>query len=374
MSRTRSLLGLVVAGALTFVAAAAAGDDRVTPGEAYRVWLDGRRINLTGSPADDTFPEVSPDGRKVAFLSDRGTRRRGFAYLYVVGSEGHGLERVSATLSTDQSLLGQIAWSPDSKRLAVAEAGGLLYMIRPGTRQRLIAARPPFILEPAWSPDGRMIAFRTGEWRHNEVGVVTASGRAAWHVRGSRFAWSPPGRIAILAHGSAGRPETIHVYNEQGRVLAAFRGRSFAWSPDGGRLASVTANRTEVHTVDGRLVFKRTVPGLRAGQSNGLVWAGWARVVVGGVESTLPGGQIGLDIHTGRTRPASDWYFGLLSPDRTLVAEIANTRGGYALRVRRRGCGMRTLARRSPCPDLVEADVEWLPDGRSLVYDFKCQP
>src|SRR6266545_7337096 len=107
MSRTRSLLGLVVAGALTFVAAAAAGDDRVTPGEAYRVWFDGRRINLTGSPADDTFPEVSPDGRKVAFLSDRGTRRRGFAYLYVVGSEGHGLERVSATLSA-RSLLGLV--------------------------------------------------------------------------------------------------------------------------------------------------------------------------------------------------------------------------------------------------------------------------
>src|SRR6266540_5817467 len=85
MSRTRPLLGLVVVGVLTVGAAAAAGDDLVTSGEAYRVWLDGRRINLTRSPADDTFPEVSPDGRKIAFLSNRGARRRGFAYLYVVG-------------------------------------------------------------------------------------------------------------------------------------------------------------------------------------------------------------------------------------------------------------------------------------------------
>jgi hypothetical protein len=168
----------------------------------------------------------------------------------------------------------------------------------------------------------------------------------------------------------------IRVYDERIRVLGAFRGRRFAWSPTGDRLTSVVLNRLEVHTVRGKLVFRRAVPGVRANQSNGLVWADGTRVVIGGrAPFNPPAGQIGVDLRTGRTWHASNRYFGFLSPDRTLVAGIARTARGFALRVARLdGIGARPLARRSPCEDVVEGDVQWLPDGESLVYDFKCQP
>jgi hypothetical protein len=38
------------------------------------------------------------------------------------------------------------------------------------------------------------------------------------------------------------------------------------------------------------------------------------------------------------------------------------------------GSRVQTLARRAPCPDLIEGDIQWLPDSRSLVYDLKCEP
>jgi hypothetical protein len=64
----------------------------------------------------------------------------------------------------------------------------------------------------------------------------------------------------------------------------------------------------------------------------------------------------------------------VLSPNRKPVAQLAAIRGGYALKVPRLdGSAVRTLTRRTPSRDLVEADVEWLPDSRSLVYDLRCQ-
>jgi len=38
------------------------------------------------------------------------------------------------------------------------------------------------------------------------------------------------------------------------------------------------------------------------------------------------------------------------------------------------GSHVQTLARRAQCPDLVEGDLQWLPDSRSLVYDLRCEP
>ena len=105
---------MLVAAAVTATAAAsgivAFAYSGPTPGEVYRVWLDGRQIDVSRSGADDAFPVVSPDGRRVAFVSDRA---RGATNLYVVGTDGNGLDRVSSALPTGQSWLGQVAWSPD---------------------------------------------------------------------------------------------------------------------------------------------------------------------------------------------------------------------------------------------------------------------
>jgi Tol biopolymer transport system component len=363
--------------AAAVVAAAAAGAMVAfayvgpTPGEVYRVWLDGRQIDVSRSAADDTFPVVSPNGLRVAFVSDRAG---GALHLYVVGTDGSGLERVSSALQTDQSLLQQVAWSPDSKRLAVALPGGVLYVIGPGRRQRVVAARPPILLAPAWSPDGRMIAFDIGTSRDPGTEVVSATGRRSWQVRGRRigsgyltgWGWSATGRLAIR------RGANIRVYDENGRLLMSFPGRSYAWSPEGEQLATVTSDRVEVHTLSGRLLFRKSVPELHRNQHNGLVWADKNHVLIGGT-GTSSVRAISVDIKSGRIATGNNRYFGTLSRDRRLVADVATIGRSVALRVSRLdGSQAQTLSRRAPCPDLIESDLQWLPDSRSLVYDLKC--
>ncbi len=370
---------MVVLVVAAIVAAAAAGAmvafaySGSTPGEVYRVWLDGRRIDVSRSSADDTFPVVSPNGLRVAFVSDRAG---GAPHLYLVGTDGNGLERVSSALQTDQSLLHQVAWSPDSKRLAVALPGGVLYVIGPGRLQRVVAARPPILLTPAWSPDGRMIAFDIGTSRSPGTEVVSAAGKRSWHVRGRRigsgslvgWGWSATGRLAI------GRGATIRVYDESGRLQMSFPGRSYACSPEGAHLATVTSGRLEVHTLSGRILFRESVPELHRNQRNGLVWADKNHILIGGT-GTSSVRAISVDIMSGRISTGNNRYFGMLSPDRRLVAEVATVGRSVALRVSRLdGSRMQTLARRAPCPDLIEGDIQWLPDSRSLVYDLKCQP
>jgi len=371
--RTRALL-VVGAIAIAIVAAVAAAASTAPSGEVYRVWLNGRRLDLSRSSADDTFPVASPNGKRVAFISDRSGGRR----LFVVGSDGRGLEPVSGPLQTNQSMAGQVAWSPDSRQLAVALPGGLLYVLDPaGRRQRLVVPLPPSLLAPAWSPDGRTIAFDVGTSANPGTRVVHVRRKRSWRVRGRRigagqlpgWGWSATGRLAVVdARGTA----RVRVYGEEGRLRLSFPGRSYAWSLDGSRLASLTADRLEVRDLSGRVLFRKSVPLLERNQHNGLLWADGKHVLIGGTPAPVP---LSVDVTRGRTSPGSTAYFGTLSPDRRLVAGIENRGGGFALTVSRLdGRGPRTVVRRRACPDLIEGDVQWLPDSRSLIYDFKCQP
>ena len=90
------------------------------------VWVvdvnGGEPRRLTTGPTKDTLPRWSPDGRWLAFASDRGTKKK--PQLYAMPADGG-----EATQLTDlpNGVFGQggVAWSPDSTRLAfVARVGG----------------------------------------------------------------------------------------------------------------------------------------------------------------------------------------------------------------------------------------------------------
>jgi len=221
-----------------------------------------------------------------------------------------------------------------------------------------------------------MIAFDIGTYRNPGTEVVSATGKRSWHVRGRRvgsgflvgWGWSATGRLAIR------RRATIRVYGENGRLQMSFPGRSYAWSPEGAHLATVTSDRVEVHTLSGRLLFRKSVPELHRNQHNGLVWTDKNHILIGGT-GTSSVRAISVDITSGRISTGNNRYFGMLSPDRRLVAEVATIGRSVALRVSRLdGSRVQTLGRRAPCPDLIESGIQWLPDSRSLVYDLKCQP
>ena len=247
--------------------------------EIYVMNADGSgQENLTRQPASDSNPAWSPDGRAIAFVQKKCTGGRrdppcATAYetsLYVVNADGSGLRRLTTrrarlfnpswsadgtTIRYGRSLVNADgsgsselprnvplagAWSPDGQRIAVVQVAhsfaetrnptklGLFVMNADGSNARRVAAKATWG-EPAWSPDGRRIAFR----RYDRQPQVV------------------PGRVVR----SAG-PSDLFVVNADGSGLRrltrnAENLRWFAWSPDGRTIAFLRNGEVYIVKADG---------------------------------------------------------------------------------------------------------------------------
>jgi Tol biopolymer transport system component/DNA-binding winged helix-turn-helix (wHTH) protein len=116
---------------------------------------------LTTDPRDEFSPAWSPDGRFIAFLRELSTDR---IALILVPQRG-GQERMLG--EADMTIGGDLAWTPDSKWLCLrwGKAGkftdGLfLFNVDTGELRRLTTSRTDGA--PAFSPDGRTLAFTRG--------------------------------------------------------------------------------------------------------------------------------------------------------------------------------------------------------------------
>ena len=267
----------------------------------------------------DHSPRWSPDGRHLAFVSDRGEKNQLFV-APLDGGEARQLTKAKFGISNP-------SWSPNGKRIA--------YMARTGeykeTKERnpVEKASPRVIRDlrykldgigffderrthifvvdvetgevrqitdgdwyddqPTWSPDGKQIAFVSDrepkrhqrQWR-SDIWILPASGGQARKITRSRGAavspaFSPDGRqIAFIGHehGDAGGAKNIHLMvapdaGDAPRSVSASLDRPVAgWPPAGGR--------TFEWTRDGRaLVFiagdRGTMAIYRAGVQNGSV-------------------------------------------------------------------------------------------------------
>ncbi len=118
-------------------------------------------------------------------------------------------------------------WSPDGTAIAAVTAEGLLRMAPSGEERHYLTHRQPHT--PAWSPDGRWIAFRERK---------TAVDRVADHDR-TPIPW---------AAASARSDLWVIAPSGQHERLLAEDCVTFAWSPDGQQLAYVTGDgRQETH-------------------------------------------------------------------------------------------------------------------------------
>jgi Tol biopolymer transport system component/serine/threonine protein kinase len=175
----------------------------------YDVWLvktaGGNPIRLTDDPASDRSPAWYPDGAAIAFVSNRG----GADAVWKVPALGGSATLIVAN-ATDPAI------SPEGRRIAFARnapSGTPRIFASPiDAPERANALTDVDVAgwghaQPAWSPDGRSIAFAD----FNTIWVVPASGGPARQVtRGEhndkRPAWSSDGRSITFT--SDGRDST----------------------------------------------------------------------------------------------------------------------------------------------------------------------
>jgi Tol biopolymer transport system component len=251
--------GLLVGAVLAFVTAAAlivdppkAVGDRLAvttgPGmnEVFSVGVSGRgRRNLSRSTAQENWPTVSPDGRRVAFVRTLGSH---LDALYVVNVNGRSLRRLTPkNLSADLDSLGGLAWSPEGRHIAFnfSRNGGAFLVDIIRLRDGALVQLARNAVQPAWSRDGRRIAYvawpppytpgHPGVYR---VIVARPDGHRLWTLEGTKFQWSPDGtRIAIWSDTPDPADERTTIFSAGARRLGSYAGMLRSWSPDSRRLA-----------------------------------------------------------------------------------------------------------------------------------------
>ena len=128
-------------------------------GEIYLL-SDKGEINLTNDPGEDIESDLSPDGEKVVFASNRD----GIYHVYVVNVDGAGLIKLTDDSAGDLSP----RWSPDGKRIAFSRTGALYVMDSDGSNVQKVTepeseATAPLCKAGAflggWSPDGQQLIF-----------------------------------------------------------------------------------------------------------------------------------------------------------------------------------------------------------------------
>jgi tricorn protease len=127
-----------------------------THGEIFTIPVDkgrGRVVQITDGPARDRKPAYSPDGKKIAFISDRSGRDE----VYVVDVDGKNPVKVTDSDTRKY----EFDWSPGGKHISVSMSDKTLWVfdLQKKTGRKLLQYKETTPRGIHWSPDGKWIAF-----------------------------------------------------------------------------------------------------------------------------------------------------------------------------------------------------------------------
>ena len=342
--------------------------------------------------SEDADPVFSPDGRSIAFRSNRPDGRG----LFVISATGGPIRR----LTTGADLAP--AWSPDGRRLAFTRQDAP-FIVDIGTatvtRVNVAGLETPAVRDPQWSNDGTRlllvnaaaVTFAGGP----AVQVATNGGPATSVVTGDRLVLAPtysPDQTA-LAYFSRGADGRAHLWAQgadgSARQLtehAETTPRRVRWSRDGSRLLYVgeghiwsvraaggtatpipfTARIRVARPMPAFAPVRFHAPGARvpARGHMGLALApdgrSIAMIALGGLWVFAPGSTPRQLVPVPGTAAGLTW-----SPDGRQIAWSAGPQGAEDLFIT--DIATRATRRVTALPG-QEARPSWSPDGRWLAF------
>ncbi len=166
--------------------------------QLWRLPADGRPVEqITREPRNVIDYALAPDGSQIAYTSG--------GNLIVAGRDGNG-GRVLSPVGERPGAGGQPAWSPDGQLIAFVRDGIWLVPAIGGGRTELItdvlaSDTPPdqvrVYMTPRWSPDGTWLLIDIGYYEGMGLGLLPATGgeAAALPTSSSQGGWLPNGQV-----------------------------------------------------------------------------------------------------------------------------------------------------------------------------------
>ncbi len=200
---------------------------------------------LTDQPGTELFPSLSPDGKSIVYAS----KASGNWDLYLQRVGGKNPLNLTADSTADET---QPAFSPDGERIAFRserDRGGIFVM---GATGESVKRLTDFGYHPAWSPDGREIACATHNiedpndrpLERSDIWIVNAATGEKRQLTGEAVGdaaqpqWSPTGaRLAYWSRRKGGQRDISTIPAAGGTPVPITDDAAFdwnpVWSPDG---------------------------------------------------------------------------------------------------------------------------------------------
>lgn len=249
-----------------------AGTNSVLFAQPIELPSSTEKVPLPKIEIESRRPIWSPDGKEIAFLSNKDCEDKRQFNLYFINPPNTRLRKFPLSKDPKKGSWYEhcdFSWSPDGKKIVFvfSNIAGLsdsttdIYTANSdGTNQRNLTQQNKwesysFI---SWSPDGTKIAFtKYPEYDYAELRIIDANGKFVYKLaeRGVQPVWSPDGgKIAFLklTTEQVGRHDktestifTIDIdgKNEQSYQIEYTRFSRIFWSPDGTRLFTEGINR-----------------------------------------------------------------------------------------------------------------------------------
>jgi Tol biopolymer transport system component/cytosine/adenosine deaminase-related metal-dependent hydrolase len=298
------------------------------------IWLGdlttGVVSKLTDDEAIDLSPSWSPDGRQIAFVSDRGGKTDVWAMTVA--------DKKPVKLTESKTPANQPIWSPDGKKIAyladvrtsIFLSGAVEVLDIKSRKVTRISGEFFGPSAPAWSPSGKVVTivarrpinsrFREGI---NALYMMPASGKGEpiWaspvedvslgRRQWNRPAWNKAGEIAYRVDGEL----WVNTLSDDGKFgpepkMIAAAGENPSWSADGSKLVYVDGDAMKIYdaasqttmTSNAVATWRRAIPDTRFTIRAGRMFDGKGDAYTDNVDVVVEKNTI-IDIHPAGSKP-----------------------------------------------------------------------